>query len=157
MTGDSGYTLLEMVVVLAVTSIILIVFSNSLLNNYRLVKKYSTGNRALVKMRILQTVQKDLENSFSAELNGDGLEMTIPVPDEENRYLVNRVRYVAEENRLVRTETGSRDRTRKTDLAGYQFSFQWDVVTNATNLNVIFTDTNGNEENYNAGIYRGKE
>jgi prepilin-type N-terminal cleavage/methylation domain-containing protein len=146
--NNAGYTLVEMLVVLSITTAILLIFTQSLLNNFRFMNKYQKEIPAFAKFQIQNILQRDLENSLSFKKTEDRIELEVPFLKEENHFSIRKVSYQIDQNKFIRKSEGEDEKIREISLGSLGMKLELEIISNTSNLVALYSDTNGSVENY---------
>jgi prepilin-type N-terminal cleavage/methylation domain-containing protein len=150
--NNAGYTLVEMIIVLSITSTILLFFTHSLMNNFRFIHRSQQNSQSFTKLQVLNLIGKDYERCLKVQVPLEGtLDLKVPFWEEEDRYVIRQVNYQIMSNKLVRRETGKNEKTRILDLGSLSLNLDWKIISKVSNLVVSYSDTNGWTETYNLG------
>lgn len=150
--NNAGYTLMEMIIVLSITSTILLFFTHSLMNNFRFIHKYQKNSSSFTKIKVMNRIKKDFERSGKAEIEDNKLNMDVAFLEEENKYSIRKVSYEVFSNLLVRREIGENETSNHIDMGDLSMKMDWEIISNSSNLLLTYTDTNGQTDTYNLGV-----
>lgn len=114
--NNKGYTLIEVLIAMSITSILLLVFTNSILNNFRFINSYRQNLVHFNIMRVHSRIKNDLENCTILKNDGNLIDMILPVLEKEGRFIRTRISYRKEKEKLTRTEYGKSRKVKKFDL-----------------------------------------
>lgn len=114
--NDKGHSLIEILVVLLITSTLLLFFSNSLLNNLRFINKYQQNTVNYTILRLNQKLIPLLQTSISIKEVSAQYECEVPRFEKEDKYTIEKTSFHIKDDQLFIKESGDKEREKRIKL-----------------------------------------